>query len=311
MQPSLKTSCSRLGFALFSFMLFWNITATLLTGFVAHFAPQWYAGSWALLLINDISLYCMSLPLFLYISSRIPSYRPPKTKAQSLHPLQYLLLFLLCLGIMYGVGFLTEMFFSFMERIFDFKYTNSLNTFVDGAHWLSLLLLGVVVPSIGEELIFRYVFYKKLAVYGDKIYIIFSALCFGLFHINPSQIIYAFLLGLLLAGSYVRTGRLWVPISLHFLLNTFGLLLVPNLMTQSELFSLVFSISLVCLFPISLFFLFVLYRKLPKSYTAPAFTAEAGHNKQKPFAQQCIANIGMFLYLTLVLLLLALNLWAL
>ncbi len=302
MQPTLKVSCSRLGLSLFAFIVVWNLCAILLAGLLSFLVPNWLNNSWSFLLLNDISLYGVGMPIFLWLISRIPSHACSQTPTNQLRVWQFFLVFLLCFSVMYGVGFLTEIFFYGLELIFGYQYTNSLNSLVDLSNWPSLLILGVAVPSVGEEFLFRHVFYKKLSVYGDKVYIIFSALCFGLFHINPSQILYAFLLGIILAGVYLRTKKLWIPILLHFLLNSLGLLVIPEMMTQYEIFASIFSISLVALFPVLLFLLFVLYRKLP---AVPGIDCI---NARRSVPAQCLVNVGMLLYLSMVLFLLILRL---
>ena len=60
------------------------------------------------------------------------------------------------------------------------------------------------------------------AGYSPKAMIVWSALLFGLFHINPAQIPFAFLLGLLLGWLYHRTGSLLPGLLCHFINNALG-----------------------------------------------------------------------------------------
>ncbi len=309
MQGLLKTTCSRLGIALFIFMLFWNFAAIVLSALFMWLFPNWYAGGWALLFINDLSLYGIGVPIFLLLVSRLPNFDISKKSPLALSFPQYFFILLLCISIMYGIAFLTELFFLLLEQIFNFSYTNSLDILVDGLDWPALLVLGVAIPSVGEELLFRRILYRKLAGYGEKVYILFSSLCFGLFHINPSQVFYAFLLGLILAVVYARTKRLWIPISLHFFLNTLGLLVIPKLMMISDAFAFVFPVFILLIFPISLIYLVFIHRKSSGIVKLkPLFMSSdvLKHSILTP----CFANLGMLLYFSLVLLLLCLNLWA-
>lgn len=66
--------------------------------------------------------------------------------------------------------------------------------------------------------------------YGEKLAVIVSALLFGLFHANLSQLFYAFLLGLLLGYVYLRTGKLRYSIALHMLFNLLGSIVGPALL---------------------------------------------------------------------------------
>ena len=80
---------------------------------------------------------------------------------------------------------------------------------------LLILSVGLIVP-IMEECVFRGLIFnelrKKLSVPAA---IIIQALLFGLIHVNPLQIIYAFCLGLLAAWLYVSYRSLWAPVLLH------------------------------------------------------------------------------------------------
>jgi CAAX amino terminal protease family. len=49
--------------------------------------------------------------------------------------------------------------------------------------------------------------------------ILWSALIFGVMHMNPWQSVPAFLIGILLGWLYWRTRCIWVPIFVHFINN--------------------------------------------------------------------------------------------
>jgi len=87
------------------------------------------------------------------------------------------------------------------------------------------LLFTAILPAISEELLFRGVilnsFNKK---YNSVIAILFSALIFGVYHMNWIQGIFAFLLGLILGYSYLKSNSLWVPIIIHFINNAIAVL---------------------------------------------------------------------------------------
>jgi membrane protease YdiL (CAAX protease family) len=58
--------------------------------------------------------------------------------------------------------------------------------------------------------------------------IIFSALAFGIFHLNPWQTVNAFLLGLVLGVVYYKTKSLLMPILLHAFNNFISAYLLLN-----------------------------------------------------------------------------------
>jgi hypothetical protein len=77
-----------------------------------------------------------------------------------------------------------------------------------------------VLAPIVEELIFRGVIFSGFQrIYPAYLAIFFSALLFGLFHLNPWQLGPTFLLGLLLGYVRLRTGSLLATIFTHALHN--------------------------------------------------------------------------------------------
>ena len=86
--------------------------------------------------------------------------------------------------------------------------------------WLGILAIAIVGPIL-EEILFRGAITSELLkAYSPKKAIFFSALIFGIFHINPAQILIAFLLGLLLAWLFYRTRSLIPGILIHILNNS-------------------------------------------------------------------------------------------
>ncbi|MDO5438728.1 MAG: type II CAAX endopeptidase family protein [Erysipelotrichaceae bacterium] len=81
------------------------------------------------------------------------------------------------------------------------------------------LLIPTVIGPLIEEIIFRKLMIDRIRIYGEKTAIVFSAICFGLFHGNLTQCLFAFSVGLFLGYVYCRTGRMWITYIMHALLN--------------------------------------------------------------------------------------------
>ena len=96
---------------------------------------------------------------------------------------------------------------------------------VDENEAMKLLFLVVLGPLM-EEIIFRKLLIDRTRAFGEKNAIVFSALLFGLFHMNVVQSIYTFGMGLVLGYVYVRTGKLGYAWVMHAVLNFFGLVLL-------------------------------------------------------------------------------------
>ena len=94
------------------------------------------------------------------------------------------------------------------------------------------LMITVLIAPVVEELIFRKLMLDRIRNYGEKTAIVFSAICFGLFHGNLTQFLYAFSVGLFLGYVYCKTGKVHYTMIMHALLNLFSsmiMLLVPLL----------------------------------------------------------------------------------
>ena len=86
--------------------------------------------------------------------------------------------------------------------------------------YLSALFVAVVIAPLAEEIIFRGIILKGLlAHYTQNRAIVWSALLFGLIHLNPWQFPTAFVVGLVFAYWVIQTGSLWPAILGHALNN--------------------------------------------------------------------------------------------
>ena len=91
--------------------------------------------------------------------------------------------------------------------------------------WGGILAIAIIGPVL-EELLFRGAITKALLQqYNPTKAILISALLFGVFHINPAQILPAFLIGILLAWTYYKTGSLIPSILMHILNNSLAVYL--------------------------------------------------------------------------------------
>ena len=92
---------------------------------------------------------------------------------------------------------------------------------------LSKILANVLITPALEELVFRGIvcgeLEKKFEIAPT---VVISAFIFGILHFNWVQMIYAFLVGLLIGFVYEETHKLWVVYAGHALLNLAVVLIV-------------------------------------------------------------------------------------
>ena len=80
---------------------------------------------------------------------------------------------------------------------------------------------ALIIAPLFEELIFRKIFIDKLSkIYTVKFSIIFSSLCFSLYHLpNFSNLIPTLILGLISGYLYLKSKNITISIIFHFLCN--------------------------------------------------------------------------------------------
>ena len=106
---------------------------------------------------------------------------------------------------------------------------------------VAVVLAVTVMAPLGEELLFRGLFFRSLRdglarwlplPWGAGLGIVFSSLLFAVVHVGDGQITQwpaLFIMGVLLALTYEWTGSLLAPMLVHALNNTFALLVTLTL----------------------------------------------------------------------------------
>ncbi len=128
-------------------------------------------------------------------------------------------------------------------------------------------LIPVLIGPILEELIFRKLLIDRIRRFGEWNAVLFSALAFGLFHMNLPQFCYAASVGLMLGYVYVKTGRILYTIIMHILLNGASSLIVlatTGSSVKASIFLLSAAAILIIVGVISGIILFFVKRKKPQ-----------------------------------------------
>ena len=101
----------------------------------------------------------------------------------------------------------------------DEVYAETMNTLYSAALPVQIIALGILVP-ISEELVFRGLLFKRLRERGTFLQAaLYSAVVFGLMHMNMVQMLYAFILGMMLAYVCEKYGSVKAPILAHMTMN--------------------------------------------------------------------------------------------
>ncbi|MBR4163739.1 MAG: CPBP family intramembrane metalloprotease [Solobacterium sp.] len=228
--PSAKKTYSTLGIACFLILI---LSAALQLGFSRYILDmniaynQW---KWLIWVITFVPIYLVGVPCGLLWMKRIPSV-PLQEKA--LPGKYYFLLPVISIFLLYAGNIIGIAITSFVNSFVQNSGVNPLNNLIaNQSVYLRILFMVILAPFI-EEYIFRKQLIDKMHVHGGKMAVLTSALMFGLFHGNTSQMFYAFFLGLLFGYVYLKTGRLRYTVILHMLINFMGSVAGPYLMNQA------------------------------------------------------------------------------
>lgn len=188
-----------------------------------------YAGTVsAALIIQLICLYALALPAARWLLPDRTVTLPPKKRR--LPPLLAVRLFLVALAMLFTAALATAAALFWLAP----DLINPLSLLVTPDSLPILIVIGVVLAPIGEELLFRGVLLRALGDYGDGTCIFLSGLMFGLFHLNLYQIFYAAVLGAFFAWLVRRTGLLRCAVIFHILINLLGLVALPWISRQTD-----------------------------------------------------------------------------
>ncbi len=138
------------------------------------------------------------------------------------HPYEILGLILLVPGSQFLSSILTAMISLVFPSWIDDYMKLIENAGLSGDISIFMMIYSVILAPISEELIFRGVT-LSVAKKAFPFWIanVIQALLFGLFHLNPLQGCYTFILGLIL-GYICEKGSIYHVIFFHFLFNLWG-----------------------------------------------------------------------------------------
>ncbi|MBQ4505952.1 MAG: CPBP family intramembrane metalloprotease [Firmicutes bacterium] len=227
-----KGSFDRIGRALFIMLAI----STFLQLRAASQLPAGFGAEhpWLVWLVQMAPLYLVAIPVGLLIMKKLPASDGEMTRKLSLPA--WLGLIPIGFFLMYSgniIGLILSALFSYFfgGGAVSAADMNPLTDLFTDTQFLPRTLVVVVLAPVIEELLFRKALIRRTRRYGEKTAVVFSAVCFGLFHGNLPQFCYASLLGLLLGAVYIKTDRIVYTIGLHMCVNFMGGVIAPYIMT--------------------------------------------------------------------------------
>lgn len=213
-----KSCFSKLGLALFV-MTLCPILIQLLMGIVASvlfvLGVDLLNNPWFLWAASSLPMYVVGVPICLLIIRPLPIHPQPQSK---LPASRFLVLLLVCFPVTYLGNVIGSLLSAALS---GGTAQNGIETYITDGGFLALFTTIIVAPVV-EEFVFRKQLLDRCGRYGEKTAMVFSALTFGLFHMNFYQFFYAFGVGLILAYVYLRTRSLRYPVLIHMIINFLG-----------------------------------------------------------------------------------------
>ena len=254
----LKKTVSKMAWTYFTTMAITLLIQVVLKFVCMKFFPSFYRGNSFIWLASVIPLYCFGFPTAWLMFKKIPDHNEP-TEMSFMPVKKFVKLFLIGYAFLYLGNIISLALSSLITLLTGKEILNPVNSAIQNSNIVITFISTIIIAPLGEEFFFRYLPYKKLSRFGDKIYILTTALFFGLFHMNIFQILYAFLLGTILAYMYANTHNMVYNISLHMIINFIGGvlgLIIGDNETALTIFGMV-----ILLFVVSGFILYIKNRK--------------------------------------------------
>lgn len=219
-----KKQFSRLGLGTFVILGLGAVVQILALGVADTVWPRWMENSWGMWQLTFAPLYLIAVPVGLLLLRKVPA--KPLEK-HDLKPGRYIVSAIICIFMMYAGNILGTVITALLQLLPGISAGNPVLGYATDDALLPKVLFMVILAPVIEEYIFRKQLIDRMHIYGEKLAVFTSALMFGLFHGNLSQLFYAFALGLVFGYVYLKTGKLRYSIGLHMLINFIGSVVGP------------------------------------------------------------------------------------
>lgn len=227
-----RLAYAQLSWGLVIFLLSQVALPILFSIYLYSIAPSLLLDRNVLILLTYACMYLIGFPLLLYLLRGIPDcipLRPPVTKERIGAGKIFALYTML-----YAISNILVQIIDFFAGRVGIRSVSEPHALIDQPvnPWL-MFFLAVVVAPVMEEVIFRFLPYRKVSGYGVRYYVLWTAIAFGLFHINFVQSVYAGAMGIIFALVMFRTGSLRYSIILHVMINLTSGLGLGGIVLQS------------------------------------------------------------------------------
>ena len=292
MEKENKKVFSRIGISLFLLTVVVNVVQFGMSEIINKVIPEFKNSSWYLYSMLIVSFYLIGAPFFFFLVKDLPV--APKKEKKPLKIYQILCLFIICLGGMYIFNIIGVFINYVIGAIIGNINVNPLNSLIGGLDLLPTVLIVGIASPIVEELVFRKVLLDRLRNYGDVVAILVSGLCFGFYHGNIAQFLYASALGFVFAYVAIRTEDIRYTIALHILINILGSVVLPEIVAMGTLATICVGFAVMAVIGLAIIFLVlaIVMKKLK---------FEKGNISLENSFKTVWVNVGMILFVLISL----------
>lgn len=126
---------------------------------------------------------------------------------------------LLSIGALFALSWINEGFIALMKNLFGYE-GKPIELPKNGVgDFLLCTLFICIMPAFFEECLFRGLLLNGCKRLGDLFAILTSAILFSIFHTNPMQTVYQFIMGAIFSLLVIKSGSIIPAILMHFVNN--------------------------------------------------------------------------------------------
>lgn len=272
----MKKLTARLGWSLFILAFVTDAVQIAAGLFIQRFFPalaesEWFSGA-----LIVIGFYLCGMPLFIALTKRIKGWDHSGNEVRLRFFGQVIPLYFVCMFLGYIFSLLGVLINILVSHFTGATPSNPISDMISLSGLIPMIVIAGILSPIVEEIIFRGIVIDKTLKYGENAAIWFSAITFGLIHMNLYQFFYAVAIGVILGYVRVKTGRIRYSIILHVMVNMTGSVVIPLLSSIKNIGD-----SLVGLFvALLMIFGFIYWLRLKKAIRAEAVYEDPSNDEK-------------------------------
>lgn len=254
-----------IGVGLSVFVIIAQVIGMPISLFIRHINIKILEISWVRFAISFGCMYLIALPIAMIFIKKVPI-----RKGNYNHRYRFIeifKIFIISFSLAILLSLVSKIITIGLEQIKGKVVSNPIEEIVAVTSMFDIIVFMCIIGPILEEILFRKILLNRLSVYGSKVAVFVTAYAFALIHGNLSQLLYAFVLGLIFGYVALRTGGIRYTIVLHMLINFCGSALpilcgLQNPQEVNQIVASIYGFSMIVVFVLSIIFIIKDKKKL-------------------------------------------------